>query len=75
MSVSLDYANGSSWNIAKSVLDALGADTYVVNNQPNCLNINNNAGSMYIEVLQKFVVGKGLDVAKPRNLAKSVTVE
>lgn len=31
--VGLDCANGSSWNIAKSVFDALGADTYVINNK------------------------------------------
>ena len=54
--------DGSSWNIAKSVFDALGADTYVINNNPNGLNINNNAGSTHIEGLQKFVVEKGLDV-------------
>ena len=60
--VGLDCANGSSWNIAKSVFDALGADTYVINNKPNGLNINNNAGSTHIEGLQKFVVEKGLDV-------------
>ena len=60
--VGLDCANGSSWNIAKSVFDALGADTYVINAQPNGLNINNNAGSTHIESLQKFVVEKGLDV-------------
>ena len=60
--VGLDCANGASWNIAKSVFDALGADTYVINNQPNGLNINNNAGSTHIEGLQKFVVEKGLDV-------------
>ena len=34
----------------------------VINNQPNGLNINNNAGSTHIEGLQKFVVEKGLDV-------------
>ena len=60
--VGLDCANGSSWNIAKAVFDALGADTYVINNQPNGVNINNNAGSTHIEGLQKFVVEKGLDV-------------
>ena len=60
--VGLDCANGSSWNIAKSIFDALGADTYVINNQPNGLNINLNAGSTHIEGLQKFVVEKGLDV-------------
>ena len=60
--VGLDCANGSSWNIAKSVFDALGADTYVINNKPNGTNINNNAGSTHIGGLQKFVVEKGLDV-------------
>ena len=56
MKVGLDCANGSSWNIAKSIFDALGADTYVINNQPNGLNINLNAGSTHIEGLQKFVM-------------------
>lgn len=60
--VGLDCANGSSWNIAKSVFDALGATTYVINAEPNGTNINNNAGSTHIEGLQKFVVEKGLDV-------------
>ena len=60
--VGLDCANGSSWNIAKAVFDALGADTYVINAEPNGLNINLNAGSTHIEGLQKFVVEKGLDV-------------
>mgnify|MGYP000375123702 CR=1 FL=1 len=58
--VGLDCANGSSWNIAKSVFDALGADTYVINNKPNGLNINLNAGSTHIEGLQKFVVCHGV---------------
>lgn len=58
----LDCANGSSWNIAKAVFDALGATTYVINAEPNGLNINKNAGSTHIEGLQKFVVEKGLDV-------------
>lgn len=60
--VGLDCANGSSWNIAKSVFDALGAKTYVINAEPNGLNINENAGSTHIEVLAKYVVDNGLDV-------------
>lgn len=60
--VGLDCANGSSWNIAKSVFDALGAKTYVINAEPDGYNINNNAGSTHIEVLQRFVVENGLDV-------------
>ena len=60
--VGLDCANGSSWNIAKSVFDALGAKTYVINAEPDGTNINKNAGSTHIEGLQKFVVENGLDV-------------
>ncbi len=59
--IGLDCANGSAWNIAKAVFDALGATTYVINAEPNGLNINENAGSTHIEFLQKFVVDNGLD--------------
>jgi len=60
--VGLDCANGASWNIAKSVFDALGAKTYVINAEPDGTNINKNAGSTHIEVLQKFVAENNLDV-------------
>lgn len=60
--VALDCANGSSWNIAKSVFDALGAKTYAINTEPNGFNINRNAGSTHIEGLQKFVVENHCDV-------------
>lgn len=53
--VGLDCANGSSWNMAKSIFEALGAKCYVINAQPNGFNINNDAGSTHIEGLQKFV--------------------
>ncbi len=46
----------------KSVFDALGAKTYVINNEPNGVNINTNCGSTHIEVLQAFVKEKKLDV-------------
>lgn len=60
--VGLDCANGSAWMIAKSVFDALGAKTYVINNEPDGTNINTNCGSTHIEGLQKLVKEKGLDV-------------
>jgi len=60
--VGLDCANGSAWNIAKSVFDALGAKTYVINAEPSGTNINNNAGSTHIEGLQKFVVENKLNI-------------
>ncbi len=60
--VGLDCANGSSWNIAKAVFDALGAETYVINAEPDGTNINKNAGSTHIEGLQKLVRDKNLDI-------------
>ena len=60
--VALDCSNGSASSIAKSVFDALGAKTYVINNEPNGTNINANCGSTHIEVLQKFVLENGMDV-------------
>ena len=62
MKVGLDCANGASWNIAKAVFEALGATTYVINAEPNGLNVNDNAGSTHIEGLQKLVKEKKLDV-------------
>lgn len=60
--VALDCANGSSWNVAKAVFDALGAKTLVINAEPNGMNINDNAGSTHIGGLQKFVVENHCDV-------------
>ena len=60
--VGLDCANGASWNVARSIFETLGAQTYVINAEPDGTNINRNAGSTHIEGLQKFVVEKGLDV-------------
>ena len=62
MRVGLDCANGSSWNIAKSVFETLGATTYVINAEPDGENINRDCGSTHIEGLQKLVLEKGLDV-------------
>ena len=60
--VGLDCANGSTWMIAKSVFDALGADTCVIGNKPDGLNINVDCGSTHIGALQKLVCENGLDV-------------
>ena len=62
MKVALDCANGSASAIAKNVFDALGAETHVISNEPNGLNINTDCGSTHIEHLQKFVVEEGCDV-------------
>ena len=60
--IGLDCSNGSTWMIAKSVFDALGAKTYVINNEPNGTNINRDCGSTHIEALQKHVIANQLDV-------------
>ena len=62
MKVGIDAANGASWQIAKAVFDALGAKTYVINDEPDGYNINTDCGSTHMEHLQKFVVEKGLNV-------------
>ena len=62
MRVGLDCSNGSASTIAKSVFDALGAKTFVINSEPDGTNINKDCGSTHIEYLQRFVVDNRLDV-------------
>lgn len=62
MKIGLDCSNGSASSIAKSVFDALGAKTYVINNEPNGTNINTNCGSTHIGVLQQYVKDNQLNV-------------
>lgn len=62
MKVGLDCANGSAWNIAPSIFNALGAKTYLMNVDPDGTNINRDAGSTHIEGLRQFVADNGLDV-------------
>ena len=59
--IGLDCANGASWMIAKSVFDALGAQTVVIGNQPDGLNVNNGYGSTHIEKLCALVKEQHLD--------------
>lgn len=60
--IGLDCANGSAWMIAKSVFEAIGANTFVINNSPSGLNINDHCGSTHIAELQNLVKEKKLDV-------------
>ena len=59
--VGLDCANGSAWMIARSVFEALGAKTFVINAEPDGTNINRDAGSTHIEGLRRFVIENHLD--------------
>ena len=62
MRVGLDCANGAAYQLAKAVFDALGAKTYVINNEPDGTNINQECGSTHIDSLKKLVLEKDLDV-------------
>ncbi len=60
--VGLDCSNGSASSIAKSVFDALGAETHVISSTPDGININNGCGSTHPEAIQKFVIENKLDI-------------
>ena len=60
--VGLDCTNGSAWNIAKSVFEALGATVYLMGAEPDGLNINRDVGSTHIENLCAFVKENNLDI-------------
>ena len=60
--IALDCANGGAWSIAPSVFRALGAQVYAINDSPNGLNINLEAGSTHIEGLQVYVKQHHMDV-------------
>ncbi len=60
--IGLDCANGASWNIAGAVFSALGAQIYVIGDEPDGLNCNEGCGSTHIEPLKKLVREKHLDL-------------
>lgn len=62
LKVGLDCANGSSYKIAKSVFDALGATVFQIGADPNGLNINDACGSTHMQALTNLVKENALDV-------------
>ena len=60
--VGLDCSNGSTWMLAKSIFDTLGAQTYVIGNHPTGFNINMDCGSTHIENLKNLVIENHLDI-------------
>ncbi|NLU10959.1 MAG: phosphoglucosamine mutase [Tepidanaerobacter acetatoxydans] len=55
LKVALDCANGASYQVAPMILEELGADVHIINNQPDGININVNCGSTHPESLCKYV--------------------
>ena len=62
LEIGLDCANGSAYRIAPGIFNALGAETHVMNDDPDGANINRDCGSTHLEGLQKFVVENHLDM-------------
>ena len=54
--VAIDTANGATSVIADKVYTALGIQHYIINNEPNGININDNCGSTHLDMLKKYVV-------------------
>ncbi len=61
LNIGIDTANGAAYLTASMLFDKLKVNYKIINNQPDGLNINDNAGSTHLEGLQKFVVENHLD--------------
>ncbi|MDW8800107.1 phosphoglucosamine mutase [Clostridium sp. A1-XYC3] len=62
LKVALDCANGAAYITAVKAFKELGAEVYVINNEPDGININKNCGSTHPERLMEYVVEKGCDL-------------
>ncbi|MBV4436415.1 phosphoglucosamine mutase [Clostridium tyrobutyricum] len=62
LKVALDCANGASSVTSVKAFKELGADVYVINNDPDGVNINKNCGSTHCEELMEYVVNKKCDI-------------
>lgn len=62
LKVALDCANGACYKAAVSAFRELGAEVYVINDNPDGTNINENCGSTHPEELQEYVVKKKCDL-------------
>ncbi len=60
--VALDCANGAAYKAAVKAFRALGATVYVINDNPDGNNINENCGSTHMEELMDYVVRKKCDI-------------
>lgn len=55
MRIVLDGANGAAYKVAPLIFSELGAEVFVIGNQPNGENINLNCGSLHPEECRKSV--------------------
>ncbi len=62
LNIVIDCANGATYHIADNVFSELGANTTIINNQPNGVNINKNCGATNTKHLQEVVVETKADL-------------
>jgi len=58
----IDCANGASYAIAPKVFSELGAETFVINAEPDGLNINKNCGALHPESMLQEVHRRKADL-------------
>ncbi len=62
LKVAVDCGNGAVYKAAPELLSELGAQVYVMHNDPNGININVNCGSTNTSEIEKLVLETGADV-------------
>ena len=62
LKVVLDCANGATYRVAPAVFRQLGIDITVINDNPDGLNINKDAGSVHPTLLQNVVLKENADL-------------
>jgi len=62
LKIILDCAHGATYNVAPKIFTELGAEVITINNKPNGLNINENAGSIHPEIMKKTVLDNSADL-------------
>ncbi|NSW91322.1 MAG: phosphoglucosamine mutase [Firmicutes bacterium] len=62
LKIALDCANGAAWKVAPEVMQRLGAEVYIINNNPDGTNINKGCGSTHYNGIKKFVKECGADI-------------
>lgn len=62
MKIALDCSNGSASYTAKQIFTSLGAECYIMHDNPDGVNINANCGSTHMEGLTDFVNGHQMDL-------------
>lgn len=60
--VALDCANGASYKAAVKTFRDLGAEVYIINDNPDGTNINEKCGSTHPEELMDYVIRKKCDI-------------